>query len=272
MKTILTFAWSADDVTAFDVAADLGRIFSSHVTGLGPPSFRASSVAWAEVGIGAPFVLPPSDDEDEKRRSEALQAAFRDRMMAAGIGANSAWREQPTSVPFAIGMSGRTADLIVVPQPGALPKMPESAFEDALFESGRPVLVSPQGQRGNIGKRIVIAWNASTESARTTALSMPFLRRAEAIEVISVEGAMVEGPSGTELAEALRRHGLPVTARHHLPGTKAAGQALADEAVAWGADLIVKGAYTQSRLRQLIFGGVTRHLILASPIPVLFSH
>ena len=79
------------------------------------------------------------------------------------------------SGPTAIGTIGRAYDLIVLPQPGALPKMPESVFETALFDSGRPVLVVPTGVDGLVGKRILFAWNGSTESARAISLAMPVL-------------------------------------------------------------------------------------------------
>ncbi len=101
---------------------------------------------------------------------------------------------------------------------------------------------------------------------------MPVLGGSEAIVVLSVDGAMVPGPSSPEIAESLTRHGLEVTSRHEKPGNRSAGQTIVDTAKAVGADLIVKGAYTQSRLRQMIFGGMTRHLILNSPMPVLFSY
>jgi nucleotide-binding universal stress UspA family protein len=90
--------------------------------------------------------------------------------------------------------------------------------------------------------------------------------------VLSVDGAMVPGPSAAEIADSLRSHGLNVTSQHVKPGTRSAGQTIVDTAIAGGCDLIVKGAYTQSRLRQMIFGGMTRHLILHSPLPVLFSY
>ena len=83
---------------------------------------------------------------------------------------------------------------------------------------------------------------------------------------------MVPGPSAAEIAESLRSHGLNVTSQHVKPGNRSAGQTIVDTAVSGGADLIVKGAYTQSRLRQMIFGGMTRHLILSSTLPVLFSY
>ncbi len=110
------------------------------------------------------------------------------------------------------------------------------------------------------------------ESARAISLAMPVLAGAESIDVLSVDGAMVPGPSAAEIADSLRSHGLNVTSQSVKPGSRTAGQTIVDTAVAGGADLIVKGAYTQSRLRQMIFGGMTRHLILSSNLPVLFSY
>ncbi len=278
MKTILALAWSPEETAVFDTAGRLAAALEAHVVGLAPPSYRAVSIAWADVGMGGPFDMPAGEDEEERNRLAALRSAFLERMKAAGVvneGAaaalpSAAWQDQTEPAPFAVGMAGRVHSLIVVPQPGPPPRMPESLFEGALFESGRPVLLVPAATTGPVGERIAIAWNASTESARCVAFAMPLLRRAKAIEVISVEGAMVQGPSGEELAVALRREGLPVTARHVPAGSKPAGQTLAEAGQKWGADMMVKGAYTQSRLRQMIFGGVTRHLILASPIPVFF--
>ena len=152
------------------------------------------------------------------------------------------------------------------------PRCQLCVFETALFDSGRPVLVVPPGFNGMVGKRILFAWNGSTESARAISLAMPVLAGADSIEVLSVEGALVPGPSAAEIAESLRSHGLNVTSQHVKPGNRSAGQTIVDRAVSLGSDLIVKGAYTQSRLRQMIFGGVTRHLILSSPLPVLFSY
>jgi nucleotide-binding universal stress UspA family protein len=280
MKTILVLAWDAEDTAAFETAASLARRFGSHIVGLGPPSYRAVSVAWTDVGMGAPFDTPLADDEEERRRMAGLHAAFLKSMEGAGIaagdgsgaGPSAAWTELQNAVPMAIGSIGRAADMMVVPQPGPLPRMPESLFEGALFDSGRPVLLVPAGRHAAVGKKVVVAWNGSTETARAISMAMPLMSAAEAIEVISIEGAMVQGPSGAELATALRRHGLPVSARHCESGGKPTGQAMVDQATKFGADLIVKGAYTQSRLRQMIFGGLTRYLILSSPIPVMFAH
>jgi nucleotide-binding universal stress UspA family protein len=268
MKSILTMAWAAEDPSAFDLAAKLARAWDARLVGLEPPSYGVMSMAWADAGMGAPIGGGLAEDAEERQRVAAVKQAFDAR--AAGL--RSEWRSADDSGPTAIGIIGRAYDLIVMPQPGALPKMPESVFETALFDSGRPVLVVPTGFNGMVGKKILFAWNGSTESARAISLAMPVMSNAEAIEVLSVDGAMVPGPSSAEIAESLSRHDLKVTSQHVKPGTRTAGQTIVDTAVAVGADLIVKGAYTQSRLRQMIFGGMTRHLILHSPLPVLFSY
>jgi nucleotide-binding universal stress UspA family protein len=270
LKSILTMAWTAEDPAAFELAAKLARDFDARLVGLEPPSYGVMSMAWADAGMGAPIGGGLAEDAEERQRVAAVKQAFEQR--AEGI--RSEWRSADDSGPTAIGTIGRAYDLIVMPQPGALPKMPESVFETALFDSGRPVLVVPTGFRGMVGRRILFSWNGSTESARAISLAMPFLSRADSIDVMSVDGpsGMVPGPSAAEIAESLRSHGLNVTSQHVKSGNRSAGQTIVDTAIAGGADLILKGAYTQSRLRQMIFGGMTRHLILNSPLPVLFSY
>ena len=268
MKSILTMAWTADDPAAFDMAAKLARTFGARLVGLEPPSYGVMSMAWADAGMGAPIGGGLAEDAEERQRIASVQQAFE----ARSSGLKAEWRTADDSGPTAIGIIGRAYDLIVMPQPGALPKMPESIFETALFDSGRPVLVVPVGFNGMVGKRILFAWNGSTESARAISLAMPVLSGAEAIDVMSVDGQMVPGPTSGEIADSLRSHGLNVTSQHVKAGSRSAGQTIVDTAIAGGADLIVKGAYTQSRLRQMIFGGMTRHLLLHSPLPVLFSY
>ena len=268
MKSILTMAWTADDPAAFELAAKLARASDARLVGLEPPSYGVMSMAWADAGMGAPIGGGLAEDAEERQRVAAVKQAFDARAM----GLTSEWRAADDSGPTAIGIIGRAYDLIVMPQPGALPKMPESVFETALLDSGRPVLVVPIGFSGMVGKKILFAWNGSTESARAISLAMPVMSRAEAIDVLSVDGAMVPGPSSAEIAQSLSSHGLKVTSQHVKPGNRSAGQTIVDTAIAGGCDLIVKGAYTQSRLRQMIFGGMTRHLIMQSPLPVLFSY
>ena len=90
--------------------------------------------------------------------------------------------------------------------------------------------------------------------------------------VLTVTGATVPGPSGEDLAEHLRRGGVNASAKTVDPGTRPVGGAILEEAQSQGADLLFKGAYTHARLRQMIFGGPTRHILTHAELPVFMAH
>jgi len=180
--------------------------------------------------------------------------------------------------PF-IGSYGRVFDLIVLGRPGRAPQNPRTApLEAALFESGRPVLIAPPTPPKQLGRNVLVAWNGSTEQARTNALAMPLLRGADEVTVLTVEGGMTAnatgdaGPTGDEVALHLIRNGVPATAVTVAPAGRTTGEAILDHARSRDYDLLVKGAYAQSRLRQMIFGGATRHILAYATLPVLMAH
>jgi nucleotide-binding universal stress UspA family protein len=147
-----------------------------------------------------------------------------------------------------------------------------SPLEAAMFESGKPVLIVPPVVPKTIGKNVLVAWNRSTEQAHTNAFALPLLRLAEQVTVLTVEGGSVEGPSGEDAARHLRRNGIKAKALTLEPGTRAGGEIILEQAAALGCDLLIKSAYTQSRLRQLIFGGATRHILANATLPILMAH
>jgi nucleotide-binding universal stress UspA family protein len=130
----------------------------------------------------------------------------------------------------------------------------------------------PPSSPASIGETIVIAWNGSTETARTVALAMPFLQKAGRVVVLSLEGWGMEGPSGAELALRLQRNGIRAETVARRLNTRSPGEAILEDAASFHADLLVKGAYTQSRLRQMFFGGATSHIIAHAGVPVLMAH
>ena len=154
--------------------------------------------------------------------------------------------------------------------PGDSPSM--STLEAVLFESGRPMLVAPPQEPQGFGASIAVLWNGSTETARTIAMGMALLKQAERILVVTIEGTFVPGPSAADMAEGLARHGLPVEAALRQRGRRSAGEAMLEEAAAFGADLVFKGGYTSSRLRQMILGGPTSHILAESALPVFMAH
>ena len=186
---------------------------------------------------------------------------------------SASWFEGNARKPALVGVIGRVHDLIVVEQPGSLSSIEGINFEDAVFESGRPVLMVPKADRSVLGAVIGIAWSGTPETTHTVALAMPLLKRAKKVVIVAVGSKdMPEtGPGGEELAEALERHGMNVNLRMAFGRQKRQGQSFLKEAAAAEVDLLLKGAYARSRLRQTIFGGATRHIILKSPIPVLMA-
>jgi len=233
-----------------------------------------------EMGFSVSSEVDRTLEREGQDRREQARALFHSVMRqhgitvgaASGNGPSAEWREEAGRQNAVVGNLGRIFDLIVVERPAKLASLAEATLEDALFESGRAVLMAPSKPPANLGERITIAWNGSTETARTIAFAMPFLSRAKAVDVLTVEGSFVPGPSGEELAAMLKRHGLPVSYRHVTAKGRNPGEIFLSEAKAAGADLLVKGAYTQSRLRQMIFGGATRHIIMEAEIPVILAH
>ena len=222
--------------------------------------------------------LERADRELSRRLREAFDLFMREHEVPVGrdvlVGERPVadWQEEVSPGTELLGSLGRVFDLIVVGRPvagSAAPSM--SALETALFESGRPVLIAPPGTPQSLGRNVVIAWNGSTETARTIAMTMPFLAQAEQVLVLSVEEGMVPGPSGAEVAQNLVRNRIQARSRHAQAGGRAVGAAILQEAAAAGADLLLKGAYTHSRLRQMIFGGATSHILGAAEIAALPS-
>ena len=120
---------------------------------------------------------------------------------------------------------------------------------------------------------VLIAWNCSTEQARATAFAMPLLKRASRVVVLTVEGgAAVPGPTGQQLCRYLQLSGVPARSLTVSLDGRLTGEAVVAHANALGCDLLIKGAYTQSRLRQLVFGGTTRYVLSNATLPVLMAH
>lgn len=184
------------------------------------------------------------------------------------------WSGRPPVDDAGLAILSRVYDITVVGRPGVGRTEPRmTTLEAALFESGRPVLMAPPVAPKSVGMNILVHWNASTETARVIHDGLPLLARAERVTLLSVEGNMVAGPKPVDMLGYLALHGIKASERFVKPATKGgAGEAILEEARRMGADLILKGAYTQSRLKQMIFGGATQHILQAADVPVLLSH
>jgi nucleotide-binding universal stress UspA family protein len=282
MKTLLAVVGDGTAGAVLETALLAARPFNGCIVGLNALTTEYAVVFGGEMGFSVSSEVDRTLEREGQERREQARALFQSVMRrhsvpidgaAADAGPFAEWREETGRQNAVVGTLGRIFDLIVVERPAKLASLAEATLEDALFESGRPVLMAPATAPATFGETIVIAWNGSTETARTVAFAMPFIERAKRVQVLSIEHAQVPGPSGEEMAAMLRRKGIAVTVRHITTRTRATpGEIFLAESKAAGADLLVKGAYTQSRLRQMIFGGATRHIIMEADIPVLLAH
>lgn len=276
MKNLLVPIHESDSFESMlEVAVLVARKFDSYVDGFRVRQDSNAILAADDLGAASPALLENFDREETERanRARALFDRFMRSRAEEGSGRLTWSYVQANASETDIGSHGRLYDLIIVGRPTrGRSTAPMSVLETALFESGRPLLIAPPNAPRTLGNRMVIAWNGSTETARTIADSMPFLLQAEDVVVVTIEGGTVGGPSGEEVAAKLARHGISVRAVTAQPGRRTVGEAMLGEAAAHGADLLVKGGYTQSRLRQMIFGGATSHILAEAQIPVLMSH
>src|SRR4051794_29640223 len=260
-----------------ETAILLGRQFGSYIEGV-PVSPSVSAFITAEASFVNTSLLSP---EALREKAEACRSQFETLMLARGISrtatANSGlcfgWHQGDPLEDDATGAYGRSFDITVVGRPGNELYQPRAAtIEAALFESGRPILIAPPAAPQMLGERIGIAWNRSIETARAVAFAMPLLAAAREITIIEIDGWGEAGPSGREFAHSLRRHGLNVKTRTFADARRSSGGAILVAASALECDLLIKGAYTQSRLRQMIFGGATSHILANTTLPVFMAH
>lgn len=281
MKTILLPFYDDDAAeAALDVSRQLAARFGSYIEGLFV--MRPPQIIDGEGIVLADSYLTQLKEEG-RRLGDRAKARFDDCVAKRGMVTGSltappqgmaiGWREMEGLEGQVIGDHGRVFDLIVVGREFGHPWVDWHVMaEAALFESGRPIILAPEKPGESLGENVVIAWNHSTETARTVAFAMPLLAGARTVTVVAVSGWGVPGPNADQLRGHLVRNGISASARTIEPDGRSPGEVVLDECAALGADLLVKGAYTQSRLRQLIFGGATRHIMMSANIPVILAH
>ncbi|WP_210484773.1 universal stress protein [Microvirga antarctica] len=263
--------------SVLDTALLLGQTFDSYIEGLAiTPDYPV--VLPVDIAIGVPSPITP---ENRQEMATACRERFEGFMLknsvprsTAGVpGLSFGWRQDGLNEDAFMGAYGRVFDVTVLGRPdGTNGHTRLSTVESALFETGRPVMIAPPIAPKTIGRTIVIAWNRSTETARAVLGSLPFLVNAGRVVVLELDGWGVPGPSASELVRSLSMHGVRAEAITGADPSNKAGDAILKESAALGCDLLVKGAYTQSRLRQMFFGGATSHILGNTTIPVLMAH
>jgi nucleotide-binding universal stress UspA family protein len=281
MKTILVPTESHEQMRAGLMAAlALARRFDSYIEGFAL-RFRVNEFIAVDMAGAIPLETLREESLDEGRRARALFEAFMEehgvpRGDPAAASLSFGWLDDAPDGEDFVGSHGRVFDLIVMSRSAPAARsagLHERAVESGLFDSGRPVLLAGPEPPAQIGTNVLVHWNRSTEQARVTALALPLLCKAERITVLYVEGGQeVPGPTAAEAARQLQRHGLNAELMTVGLQGRTTGEAVLAAAQSLGSDLLIKGAYTQSRLRQMIFGGATRHILANATLPVLMAN
>ena len=282
-KLLLPLTGTAAGESALATALTVARMWNAHVTALHVRVDSRDVAPLAGEGLSGAMIeeMMSATEKESAERARAVHDLF-DRVVAShNVTVEEArYGSDHATASYAavtgreediVAQQARLADLTIVPHPESGDDVSSSdALHAVLFDSGRPVLIAPHQAPPTVGTRICVAWNGTAESASAVLAAMPWLQRASAVRVLTAEGYQRRGPAAQDLAEYLVLHGVnPEVTSFKSEGTVGGG--LLKAAHDFEADLLCMGAYSHSRLRQLILGGVTRVVLEKGDLPVLMN-
>ena len=256
------------------VAIGLARAHDAHLTGAYVlPYSRIPTY----IEVQVPREILDRADATRLEEAETTRRTFEDACRKGGVACE--WRQNEGPEVETLALSARYADLAVISQRNS----EDEGFETGempdrfILSAGRPVLLVPYaGTFPQVGQTAMVAWDASRLATRAVNDALPILRRAAKVHLLAVnpEGGR-EGHGEVPCADIgrhLARHGVKAEASSLRSDEIDVGDALLSRAADFGADLIVMGAYGHARWRELVMGGVTRHMLAHMTAPVFMSH
>ena len=258
------------------LAARLAKVYPAQLLG-------AYLVPTAELTPFTQAVLPGEVVErrlrDTADAQRAAEARFRAAAAKAGV-TSIRWRAPAGDPLEAAVLHARYADLAVIGQPcrdDASEAFSTELAKAVVMSCGRPVLFVPYvGEYETVGERVMIAWKDSRESARAVADALPLLKDAKKVFAVAItpdpDDNLRELLADAQVAAFLGRHDVEATVRRIAVPDIDAGELLLSQAADFNADLIVMGAYSQPRIMEFMWGGVTRVMLSSMTVPVLMSH
>jgi len=263
----------------------LARTFDAHLGVLFVRPDPRAAIPFMGEGLTADAIqdLVDASERQSRARADKARAIFDHAREEAGMplgdgvsgeaGPTLSWEETTGFIADRIGRAARLADLTLVAQP-AEDTSDEAGdiLHEVLFRSGRPLLLTPPTVPERIGGAVVVAWNGRAECARTAAAAIPVLQRAGKVILLRIDDEHPDRPKLEEFATYLTRHGIRTEIARRESDNLSAGAAILEAAKDLGADLLVMGAFSHSRWREMVVGGVTRYTIEHTTLPVFMSH
>ncbi|MCF8468622.1 MAG: universal stress protein [Sneathiella sp.] len=281
-------AANSNDAQALESAFNLAIRFEAHVNALHIKIDPRTAAAFVGEGMTSTMIesvieMAEKDGEERRQRARELFKEVSGRMGITVVndiadrsasGASTQFVEKQGNSEDTLHSYGRLFDLIVICKQNGEEQINNSLLiNTALRETGRPVLLMDKAIPVDCGKRVALAWNGSVESSRALTYSLPLLKTAEKVMLISAIDDLDEDIHPKAVLRYLTMHGITAD-RCEISGSngKSTAESLLAEAGKCNADLLVMGAYTRSRLRRLFFGAVTEEILANCPIPVFMAH
>ncbi len=277
-RTILVSLNNYDQTAkVLDHAVAIAKKYDAHLIGLHVlPKINIQPFA---VPVDIPQEVLEAQKKAFQEEADRVKAHFNEVTGRESI--STEWRgvvDQKTSIATRTVENAHYADLIVTGQ--GKPEGPDEMAElceRLIMEAGRPIYLVPRETKVNqAGDVILLAWNASRESARAAFDALPFLHNSRQVNIVWIEPEDSAGQSldlgGSEIATTLARHGVQAEITWPTEKTGGIGLSLNEQVARSGADLVVMGGYGHSRFREYIFGGATRHMLANMSVPILISH
>ncbi|HXC55196.1 MAG TPA: universal stress protein [Rhizomicrobium sp.] len=285
VKILAPLTGGGRDAAVLASAFAAAKPFNAHVAALFVRPDAAEAVPFYGESVSAVVMQEIADIA--KKAGDVGAATARAALAAAATAAGAALLATPElgAAPTAsfrevlgnfadqVTLAARLSDLVVFGalKEGDRPGLTE-AFEATLLETGRPVLLSPHAAPVTFCKKIALAWNESMASAHAVTAALPFLKCAESVEILSVTRGKDEAIDSGELKTYLKLRGIVASERLVDAGARVVGDVLLEEAAKGGAGMLVAGGYGHSRLREMFFAGVTRHVVSHADLPLFLVH
>jgi nucleotide-binding universal stress UspA family protein len=258
---------------ALRLAFDLGQRFEAEVIGLHAATETSSALPYMGESMSGALLdnMVAALEKESAARQQAAQAALDEARQA--VSGNGQLMVRKGAEDDMLAQYGRLADLVVVARGASDTALSESpTMQAAIMNTGRPVLVAPPERAGTVARNIVVAWNGSAQAARALGAAMPLLSQADTVTLLQIDEGSGEGPPIEDAVDYLAAHGCQAKALTQPHGHGSIGDDLLLAAHNQGADLLVMGAYSHNRIRELVFGGATLEALLDATIPVLMIH
>ncbi len=280
-KTILaSLSGLASDRTVLEAAVAAARIEGGHIECLHTRIDAVETAAILEStaprqgNLHAHLLQIGAQEQERSRHAKGVfdeickQYALVQRDTPDGTAVSITWKESETFLNHTLHES-RFHDLTVMARDQEL--SPERIIS-VLMQSGRPLLLAPPKPVDTIGRTVAIAWKATAEAARALTAASFLLAKAQKVIVLSVAeetgGDDSARSSAERLVNQLAWQGIKADIRMDAAPAISTTRSLVDMAYDCGADLLVLGAYGHSRVREFIFGGVTRELLATGALPL----